>query len=130
MVVRSVVVTGARRVGKVSRALFAALALLLTATHCVEIDDRELEETDGNSDLPADCRRDENDSDCFACNKAECCDQLLNCFASPDCLFYIDCGGNCGEDDAACLAACGDDFPEGEALLFDFTACGLDACGC
>jgi hypothetical protein len=112
--------------------LFAALALLLSATHCVEIDDRDLEVTGGSgddSDLPPECRRFEDDSNCFACEKAACCDELLYCYANTDCVLFVNCGGNCG-DDTACFTACIDDHSEGYGVFLAFTDCGDAACGC
>lgn len=131
MVTPNAIVSRARHPGKLSRTLFAALALLLSATHCVEIDDRELEETggSGDDDLPAECQRFPDDTNCFVCKKAACCDELLYCYSNVDCVTFVECGANCG-DDTACFTTCGNDHPEGYSYFLDFSTCGTDACGC
>ena len=83
--------------------------------------------TAGTSGIPIACQRDEDDDDCFACQKASCCEEYQACFASDDCLDYVYCGAECGLD-PACIAACGIDFPEGETIFLDFTSCGDASC--
>ena len=80
----------------------------------------------GTAGIPIDCQRDEDDEDCFACEKAACCDEYQACFASDDCLDYVYCGAGCL--DTACIVACGVDFPDGEAIFLDFTSCGEASC--
>jgi hypothetical protein len=80
----------------------------------------------GTSGIPIDCQRDENDDDCFACQKAACCDEYQACFASVDCVDYVECGAPCL--DSACIAACGVVYPEGETLFLDFAYCGGVSC--
>jgi hypothetical protein len=134
----------------VARKLVALASLAFLATHCVEIDDRDLEEHDGDDDsggssnggssnggssnggsggssVPTDCQRDDDDDDCFACEKARCCDEYTACLDSTDCTLYVYCGVGC-VDDLACLLECGRSYPEGEAQFSDFTTCGDAAC--
>jgi hypothetical protein len=145
----------------VARRLAALLSLVFLATHCVEIDDRDLDEHDGDDDsggasnggssrggaasggtasggpsngggggsnLPDLCQRDDDDTDCFACEKERCCSAYQACFASADCLDYVECGADCGAD-SVCIADCGRAYPEGEALFGAFTTCGAALCG-
>jgi hypothetical protein len=137
----------------VARSAFALVAVLFAFSHCA-IDDRDLEEhgadddnggssnsgtggtssgtggtssgTGGTSDLPVDCRRDADDDDCYACQKASCCTEYLACTNSDECLYFVSCGLPCA--DTSCLAACAADYPEGAQLFDDFSSCGDASC--
>ena len=130
----------------VARSAFALVAVLFAFSHCA-IDDRDLEEHGadddsggssnggtggtssggtGGSDLPMDCQPDGSESDCLACEMVNCCDELVTCYESLDCLYYIACGGDC--TDASCLAICASDYPEGANLYDNFYYCGQDRC--
>ena len=114
-----------------SISLVAAVALLFGLPRCA-IDDRDLEVTNGSggsgTDLPAECRRDGDDDDCFACAKERCCAQYVDCNMNTDCGDYVSCGDACAASDDACFDACDDQHPIGSALFYGFAACGLTEC--
>ena len=112
-----------RRAGRKPRTLtlFAALALLFTATHCVDIDDRELEETN-----PA-CEIDASDDACGVCIKENCCDTFAACVESVDCQYFNACLAAC-DYDAACVDPCAVDYPEGLDIFLEYFNCSTNAC--
>jgi hypothetical protein len=119
-----------------SVSLVATVALLFGLPRCA-IDDRDLDVTEGSggnggsggtSNLPAECRRDGDDDDCFACAKERCCAQYAECNMNTACGDYVSCGDECADDDTACFDLCDDQYPIGSALFYGFAACGLTQC--
>lgn len=110
---------------RLPRMLLAAFALLLGATHCVEIDDRDLEADDGGGD--AACQRGADDSTCTVCLKQNCCTQLANCVASSDCVNFSDCIYDCGTTDE-CITLCAGEYPDGTDPFIDLLYCNVDLC--
>lgn len=135
----------------VGRALISLIAIA-ALSHCVSIDDRELEEhgakhrggssnggssagnttsgTGGTADLPALCRRGDMDSDCAACSKAACCQEYQACSTNNDCQTFVSCGLACPDGDNACLDGCINSHLVGASLFTDYANCATDACGC
>jgi hypothetical protein len=132
------------------------LALLLTATHCVDIDDRDLEVTEGDGDDDNGgsagsqggsagsqggsagsqggssgssgnaCEPDSDDNDCSLCTKDNCCEELTTCGASLDCANFFYCWEPCLDD--ICVEDCIAEYPEGARLLDAFLTCTTDYC--
>ena len=114
------------------RTLFALFALLLTATHCVDIDDRDLEVTDGNGDDGTGggssnaCEPEAEDSDCTLCTKDYCCNELEACNENYDCVYFADCWFGCLDD--ACEDACAQQYPGGVIDFAAFIECTYEQC--
>jgi hypothetical protein len=100
-----------------------ALTLLLTATHCVEIDDRDLEEHPAGGDV---CGITSSDTQCGACLKNSCCSELTDCAASYDCQYFIICYDSC--TDQPCVDLCVAAFPDGATIYESALRCGEDNC--
>jgi hypothetical protein len=115
------------------RTLFALFALLLTATHCVEIDDRDLEVTDGNGNddgtgggTGTSCEPDADDNACTLCTKDVCCDEITSCDENVDCVYFADCWFAC--DDDACVDSCVEQYPDGALDFANFLDCAYGEC--
>jgi hypothetical protein len=138
------------------RTLLASFALLLTATHCVDIDDRDLEVTEGDGDddnggrggsqggsggnqggsggsqggssgTGGDaCAPDTDDNDCSLCTKDNCCEELTTCGESIDCANFFYCWEPCLDD--ICVEDCYDMYPLGGDQLAAFLGCTTDWC--
>jgi len=112
------------------RTILALFALLLTATHCVDIDDRDLDVSDddgtgGGSGTT--CEPQAADNDCTLCTKAACCDELTTCDQNLDCVYFFDCWLDCPDD--ACVAQyCVEEYPGGEQDFADFLDCTFTQC--
>jgi hypothetical protein len=137
----------------IPRTLLAAFTLLLTATHCVEIDDRDLDEhpaeddggggtgrggtggvggtdgggTGGTGGNPIACEPDTDDTTCGVCLKQNCCTQLVNCAESDECVGFSDCIYTCGTS-SACVEYCYSEFPDGLPLFSDLLDCNVSLC--
>ena len=113
------------------RTVFALLALLLTATHCVDIDDRDLDVRDGDDDgtgggSSTTCEPDADDTNCTLCTKDYCCGELTSCNDNADCVYFADCWFNCVDD--VCEDACADQYPNGVIDFADFIDCTYQQC--
>jgi hypothetical protein len=132
--------------------LFALLALLLTATHCVDIDDRDLEVTEGDGDDDGTggsrggtggsqgggsqggssgtsgdaCAPDGDDNDCSLCTKENCCNELTTCGESVQCAEFFYCWEPCLDD--LCVEDCIAMHPVGAEQLGAFLGCTNDYC--
>jgi len=60
-------------------------------------------------------------AECVACANGACCDELLACDDGTACGALVACETACA--DAACIASCEADQPEGKAALDDLNAC-------
>jgi hypothetical protein len=119
------------------RTIFALFAVLLTATHCVDIDDRDLDVSDGNGNddgtgggSSTSCEPGADDTECTLCTKDYCCNEFTACDENIDCVYFADCWFNCADE--ICEDACADQYPDGIIDFADFIDCTyqqcLDAC--
>ena len=105
--------------------MLLAFTLLLTATHCVEIDDRELEEHGaGGGGL---CEIDSDDDPCGVCIKQDCCTDFANCVESSDCQGLNSCLLDCGTTDA-CIDYCFAEWPYGVEPYAYYITCSTNYC--
>jgi hypothetical protein len=63
-----------------------------------------------------------SDMQCASCVQGSCCTEAQACASNADCLAYIRCTRECG-DERACLDRCTSDHPRGEALLVTLGQC-------
>ena len=112
------------------RTLLALLALLFSATQCVDIDDRDLEVSDGDDDGTGGgasiCEPDSDDNDCSLCTKDVCCDETVDCAESTECQYFVYCWEPCVDD--VCVNDCIDFYPEGAELFDAWLTCTYDNC--
>jgi hypothetical protein len=80
------------------------------------------------------CEPADGDSDCYACQKENCCDAMTMCVdADPNCACVLDCLGEmegAGPDEAMmCADQCGADFAPLTPSLMMLALCTQDMCG-
>jgi hypothetical protein len=71
------------------------------------------------------CAPDPNDSDCAACGKMNCCEEVEACYADADCECYVQC-----IDDGGTIAACDMACPMAQNVpaFQDLLMCGTQSC--
>ncbi len=135
MVAPSVSSSVRRRGSRLVRTVLTGVGLLLAATHCVEIDDRDLDvhgadDGGGTGGTGANrlCQIDSDDDACGVCVKQECCDTFAACINSVDCQYFSACLSDCGTLDEACIDPCATQYPEGGLIFVDYLSCSNDYC--
>lgn len=71
--------------------------------------------------------------DCSLCNSCsvgkDCATEVADCMADPECLPYQSCASACPQNDAACLDACEEMYPDGYATAWaQFDCAQCNAC--
>ena len=74
------------------------------------------------------CAPNASDTACLACERRDCCSQLIACSMAADCLDLLRCVVGCASGDNACLTNCGQIHPSGAALLVQVDQCVQSSC--
>ena len=65
---------------------------------------------------------------CDQCAKTKCCDEVLACTKSADCVALQECIAPCDQSDFICIATCQEQHSKGNDLLTEVGSCARSNC--